>query len=230
MNGAAEQQNDIAAELEDLRQQLERERRGHDIAVDESLGLRDELEQERYARQAAEDRLFKLRQNLNDEDNPKQVAEAAALQQELAQERRARAETEAVTKDLRQQLERARGLYKADQTRINTCEDRLSKLSTSLAVADRDLVQLGQKLEQEQAIRIAVEQQLQTEDKSIPKPSHFLTIAAMLGLLKDAGRSSRNQSAVLAEILERNPNKHGLSKRTLEGIFSDANKAMAGDE
>lgn len=58
-----------------------------------------------------------------------------------------------------------------------------------------------------------------------PKPSHLLAIAAMLELLGEPGRGARNQSAVLAEILERYPGKRGLGKRNLEDIFSAANKA-----
>jgi hypothetical protein len=216
MNGAKEPPN--TAELEDLRTQLDKAKH---LAFSSEHYKNEALKSEQQVRQQL-DQLTASR--LSDSRTVK------TLSQELEQERRARADAVAVTVDLNQQLERARELYKADWIRINTSEDMVAKLSISLALANRDLVQLGQKLEQEQAIRIAAEQQLRTEDKSIPKPSHYLAIAAMLGLLKDAGRSSRNQSAVLAEILERNPNKHGISKRTLESIFSDANKAMAGDE
>lgn len=58
------------------------------------------------------------------------------------------------------------------------------------------------------------------------KPSHLLAIAAMLELLDEPGRAARNQSAIVAEILERYPRKRGLGKRTLEDIFAAANRAF----
>ncbi|UVE47706.1 hypothetical protein KS461_10650 [Pseudomonas chlororaphis] len=57
------------------------------------------------------------------------------------------------------------------------------------------------------------------------KPSHLLAIAAMLELLGEPSRGARNQSAVVAEILERHPGKRGLGQRNLESIFAAANRA-----
>lgn len=58
------------------------------------------------------------------------------------------------------------------------------------------------------------------------KPSHLLAIAAMLELLGEPSRGARNQSAIVAEILERHSRKRGLGKRTLEDIFAAANRAF----
>lgn len=58
------------------------------------------------------------------------------------------------------------------------------------------------------------------------KPSHLLAIAAMLELLNEPSRAARNQSAIVAEILERHQGKRGLGRRTLEDIFAAANRAF----
>ncbi|SEJ34169.1 hypothetical protein SAMN05216201_107111 [Pseudomonas linyingensis] len=57
------------------------------------------------------------------------------------------------------------------------------------------------------------------------RPAHRLAVAALLDLLNEPSRNARNQSAVIAEIQERHPNRRGLSKRNLEEIFAAANKA-----
>lgn len=56
-------------------------------------------------------------------------------------------------------------------------------------------------------------------------PSFRLAIATLLELLEEPRRPARNQSAVIAEILERHPGVRGLSKRNLEYIFAVSNKA-----
>jgi hypothetical protein len=67
----------------------------------------------------------------------------------------------------------------------------------------------------------------QSSQKS--KPSHFLAISALLDLLKEPVKHPRpnglKQAAIIEFILERVESR-GLSKRTLEDIFSAANKAM----
>lgn len=91
MNGAAEQQNDSAAELEHLRQQLEQERLGRNLAEDESLELRDDLEKERAARRSAVQRAERsetaaayLRQNQKAEDEkPLDTRERSSLERLL---------------------------------------------------------------------------------------------------------------------------------------------------
>lgn len=59
------------------------------------------------------------------------------------------------------------------------------------------------------------------------KPSHFLAISALLELLKEPTKHPKpngmNQAAIINSILERSESR-GLSKRTLEEIFSAANK------
>jgi hypothetical protein len=61
------------------------------------------------------------------------------------------------------------------------------------------------------------------------KPSHFLAISALLDLLKEPVKHPRpnglKQAAIIESILERFESR-GLSKRTLEDIFSAANKTM----
>lgn len=64
-----------------------------------------------------------------------------------------------------------------------------------------------------------------TRRETAAKPSHLLTIAALIELLGEPGRAGRNQSAIMAEIQERHQGKRGLSKRNLEEIFAAANKA-----
>jgi len=64
-----------------------------------------------------------------------------------------------------------------------------------------------------------------TRRETAAKPSHLLTIAALMELLGEPGRAGRNQSAIMAEIQERHTGKRGLSKRNLEEIFAAANKA-----
>lgn len=62
------------------------------------------------------------------------------------------------------------------------------------------------------------------------KPSHLLTIAALLELQMEPvpqARAKRNQSAIKDAIMEKNKNKRGLSPRNLDDIFADANRAMA---
>jgi len=59
------------------------------------------------------------------------------------------------------------------------------------------------------------------------RPSHTLVISVLLDLLGEPGRAARNQSAIIADILERHPTRRGLSKRNLEAIFSAANKAAS---
>lgn len=58
-----------------------------------------------------------------------------------------------------------------------------------------------------------------------PAPSHLLTIAILLELQNEPKPIRRNQSGVISEILDRYEGVRGLSKRTLEDIFSAANKA-----
>lgn len=61
------------------------------------------------------------------------------------------------------------------------------------------------------------------------KPSHLLTIAALLELQMEAvaqARPARNQAAIITTITEKFK-VHGLGKRNLDDIFADANKAMA---
>lgn len=66
-----------------------------------------------------------------------------------------------------------------------------------------------------------------------PKPSHLLTIAVLLELLKapvDYPRpQGMNQEAIKNTILERFPMR-GLSDRNLQAIFAAANKAMSDAE
>ncbi len=66
-----------------------------------------------------------------------------------------------------------------------------------------------------------------------PKPSHLLAIAALLELLQapiDHPRpQGMNQSAIKSAILDR-LNWRGLSQRTLDAIFADANKAKTDAE
>lgn len=60
------------------------------------------------------------------------------------------------------------------------------------------------------------------------KPSHLLTIAALLELQTAPvahARPSRKQDAIKTTIMEEY-NLRGLSKRTLDDIFADANRAM----
>ncbi|MCO7039596.1 hypothetical protein NAG83_24125 [Pseudomonas carnis] len=59
------------------------------------------------------------------------------------------------------------------------------------------------------------------------RPSHTLVVSVLLDLLAEPGRAARNQSAIIADILERHPTRRGLSKRNLEAIFSAANKAAS---
>lgn len=61
------------------------------------------------------------------------------------------------------------------------------------------------------------------------KPSHLLTIAALLELQMEAvaqARPARNQAAIITTITEKFK-VHGLGKRNLDDIFADANRAMA---
>ena len=61
------------------------------------------------------------------------------------------------------------------------------------------------------------------------KPSHLLTIAALLELQIEAvaqARPARNQAAIITTITEKFK-VHGLGKRNLDDIFADANRAMA---
>lgn len=58
-----------------------------------------------------------------------------------------------------------------------------------------------------------------------PAPSHLLVIAVMLELMNETKAIKRNQSRVIADVLERYPGRRGLSKRTLEDVFAAANKA-----
>ncbi len=62
-----------------------------------------------------------------------------------------------------------------------------------------------------------------------PKPSHLLTIAALLELLKEPVQqprtNGRTQDAIIVSIEEKFKVR-GLGKRQLEGLFADANKAM----
>lgn len=59
------------------------------------------------------------------------------------------------------------------------------------------------------------------------RKSHLLTIAALLNLLREPVRYPRpqgmNQTAIIDNILEKG-RRHGLSKRTLEAIFAEANR------
>lgn len=57
-------------------------------------------------------------------------------------------------------------------------------------------------------------------------PSYRLALAALLEILKEPRQAGRNQSAVISEVLERYPDRRGLSKRSLESMFSSANKAL----
>lgn len=61
------------------------------------------------------------------------------------------------------------------------------------------------------------------------KPSHLLAISALLDLLKQPVEHARpnglNQAAIIESILERFESR-GLSKRTMEDIFSAANKTV----
>jgi hypothetical protein len=64
---------------------------------------------------------------------------------------------------------------------------------------------------------------------SEPKNSHLLIIAALLELQGKAvtqARQARNQSAIMDIVLESYGDIRGLGKRTLQEIFSSANKAM----
>lgn len=56
-------------------------------------------------------------------------------------------------------------------------------------------------------------------------PSYRLAISALLSLLSEPKRSALNQAGVISEILERHPGVRGLGKRSLETIFSAANKS-----
>lgn len=60
---------------------------------------------------------------------------------------------------------------------------------------------------------------------SEPKNSHLLLIAAMLDLLTEEGRRSRNQSAVKSDILTHFKDWRGLSARNLDKLFGEAAKA-----
>lgn len=72
----------------------------------------------------------------------------------------------------------------------------------------------------------ATDYNVKARKANLPEPpSYRLTIAALLELLAEGQRLGRNQSAIMSEILERHPGKRGLSKRNLETIFSEANKA-----
>lgn len=62
------------------------------------------------------------------------------------------------------------------------------------------------------------------------RPSHLKIIAALLNLLAEPRRTGHNQSAVIAEILERHPDTRGLSKRNLEEVFAAANRAASENE
>ncbi|WP_157786888.1 hypothetical protein [Pseudomonas psychrophila] len=85
-----------------------------------------------------------------------------------------------------------------------------------------------------EAIRQLEDQLLKDESVSAPispndpKPSHFLTISALLGMLEEPVKNARpnglKQSGIKDAILERWEGR-GLSKRTLDSIFSAANKA-----
>lgn len=66
------------------------------------------------------------------------------------------------------------------------------------------------------------------KEASHSKPSQFLAISALLDLLKEPVKHPRpnglNQSAIIEAILERFDSR-GLSKRTLEDVFSAANRS-----
>ncbi|MDN3559805.1 hypothetical protein [Vreelandella neptunia] len=58
------------------------------------------------------------------------------------------------------------------------------------------------------------------------KPSHLLTIAALLELLKDSVKPRYNQSAIIDSIVDNNKYVRGLSQGNLEPMFGAANKAL----
>ncbi|MFI8611174.1 hypothetical protein ACIGFL_23010 [Pseudomonas sp. NPDC077649] len=65
-----------------------------------------------------------------------------------------------------------------------------------------------------------------------PKPSHLLTIAALLELLTEKGRPVYNQDSIISEIDDRYGKKsgselRGLGDSNLKKIFADANTAMS---
>lgn len=93
-----------------------------------------------------------------------------------------------------------------------------------------ELLQVQELLEQERIARRSLEEEREARltAEAPPKPSHILVISALLELLKDpvkhARPNGRPQSAIIGKILDRFP-LHGLSKRNLEDVFSEANKA-----
>jgi hypothetical protein len=65
------------------------------------------------------------------------------------------------------------------------------------------------------------------------KPSHLLTIAVLLELLKEKGRPVYNQDAIVLEISKRYGEESerpvlGLGSSNIKDIFAEANKAMPG--
>ena len=93
--------------------------------------------------------------------------------------------------------------------------------SCRLVVRNESIRQLEDKL-------LADEVTSSDQSSQASKPSHFLAIAALLDLLKEPVKHARpnglKQAAIIESILERVESR-GLSKRTLEDIFSAANKA-----
>ncbi|MNZ73632.1 hypothetical protein D3C78_920500 [compost metagenome] len=161
---------------------------------------------------------------------PKRYEQAmlANLSQQLEQEFAAREAAEVEAADLRRAMDEdhaARGA--AEREAAESAAEKYGDWLREQQRRDALLEQQAAQLEQERAAREAAERRAeQAEAEAKAKPSHPLTIAALLELLSEPSRSGRNQSAVLAEILERHPSKRGLGKRSLDDIFAAANKAM----
>lgn len=95
---------------------------------------------------------------------------------------------------------------------------------------------MRQQLEQERNARQLAEQRADRAEAEIAelrptlkaaeeKPSHILAVAALLRMLREPRQTGRNQSAVQNHILQHFKDWRGMSKRNLEIVFSEANKA-----
>jgi hypothetical protein len=156
------------------------------------------------------------------------TAEVEDLRQQLDQERAKREAAEAEAEALRQAMDDD---YNARCTAEREEEDKAAERwgEWLREQQKRDALQEQQaaELEQERTAREAAEKRAEIAEAEA-KPSHLLTIAALLELLKAPAEHPRpqgmNQEAIKNAILAQFPWR-GLSDRNLQTIFSAANKA-----